>query len=164
MAEQAQLNTVLRSIRRIMRAVDIQSKQVMKTVGLTVPQVVILQTIKDEGAITSKRLAEGANLSPATVVTILDKLEAKSLVERKRDTRDRRVVYTSLTRAGKEALRTAPPLLHHAFSARFGELSPERRRQIIEALEDVAEMMGAKEIEAAPVLHVAALEGVGEAP
>ncbi|NRG17014.1 MarR family transcriptional regulator [Rhizobiales bacterium] len=163
MTEQAQLNAVLRSIRRIMRAVDIQSKQVTKAVGLTVPQVVILKTIKDNGPTTSKRLAEGANLSPATVVTILDKLEAKRLVERRRDTRDRRVVYTSLTDAGEEALRTAPPLLHHAFSARFDRLSPERRRQIIEALEDVAEMMGAKDMEAAPVLHAASLESIAEA-
>ncbi|MBA5778498.1 winged helix-turn-helix transcriptional regulator [Stappia sp. F7233] len=153
----AQIKEVLRAIRRITRAVDIQSKQVTKAVGLTVPQLVILQAIRDNGPVTSKRLAEEASLSPATLVTILDKLEGKGLVERRRDSRDRRAVYSRLTAAGETALNGAPPLLHAAFSTRFSSLPPERQREIIAALGAVAEMLGTGRLDAAPVLDGAPL-------
>lgn len=152
-----QIREVLRAIRRITQAVDIQSKQVTKAVGLTVPQLVILQAIRDKGPITSRLLAEEASLSPATLVTILDKLEAKGLVERRRDSRDRRVVYARLTAAGETALAGAPPLLHAAFSTRFAALPPEKQREIIAALGTVAEMLGASRYDAAPVLDSAPL-------
>lgn len=136
-----ELKTILTAIRRITRAVDIQSKQVTKAVGLTVPQVVILQAIAELGPVTSKRLAQEASLSPATVVIILEKLEAKGLIDRRRDRRDRRVVFTSMTQAGFKALEGAPPLLHDAFSRRFSALSHARRGEIIETLGIVADML-----------------------
>ncbi len=141
MSDPKQLKAVLTAIRRITRAVDIQSKQVTKAVGLTVPQVVLLQATRELGPVTSKRLAQEASLSPATVVIILEKLEAKGLIDRRRDTRDRRVVFTSLTPAGAKALEGAPPLLHDAFSRRFSALSQARRGEIIEALGSVADML-----------------------
>ncbi len=149
---------VLRSIRRIIRAVDVHSKRVSRGVGLTVPQIVVLAGIRDLGQVTSSSLSAHVHLSPPTVTAILDKLEAKGHVERVRSAVDRRVVHPRLTQSGREVLAAAPPLLQSAFMEAFAELSPGERDNILAAFEKVAEMMDAPEPDAtAPVLEIGQL-------
>ena len=81
--------------------------------------------------------------SPATVTTILDKLELGGLVVRYRNEDDRRVVHSRLTDRGAQMLDAAPPFLHERFVSRFAQLDAARQAVLIGALEDVAEMMGA---------------------
>ncbi|WP_018698120.1 MarR family winged helix-turn-helix transcriptional regulator [Amorphus coralli] len=134
---------VLIVVRRIIRSVDLQSRHVARTVGLTIPQLIVLQAVRDLGEVTSTTLSAHVSLSPATVTTILDKLEGRALVERYRSSSDRRVVHTRLTREGDAALRKAPPLLQEAFVSRFEGLKPERQEALLSALEDIATMMDA---------------------
>jgi DNA-binding MarR family transcriptional regulator len=130
------------AIRRIVHGVDRHSKQVERAAGVTVPQLVVLTAIRRLGEVTSGRISEAASLSPATVTTILDKLEARGLVERYRNVQDRRVVHSRLTTAGVKLLDAAPPFLHEQFVSRFARLNDARKTAIVAAIEDVAEMMG----------------------
>ena len=50
---------------------------------------------------TAGRLAREAELNPASVTAMVDQLEARGLVERRRDDHDRRVCWISLTDAGR---------------------------------------------------------------
>lgn len=156
---EATATDVLRAIRRIIRAVDIHSKRVGRTVGLTVPQIVVLGGIRDLGEVTSSMLSAHVHLSPPTVTTILDNLEARGLVERVRSRVDRRVVHPRLTEAGSEVLDAAPPLLQSAFMASFAELPAVERQAIVTAFEKVAEMMDAPPSDAAPVLEIGSIPG-----
>ena len=70
---------VLISLRRVIRATDIHSKHLAKTTGLTAPQILLLQTIRDRPQATLKQLANDVSLSQATVTSILDRLEKSSL-------------------------------------------------------------------------------------
>ena len=45
----ANIEAVLIALRRVTRAVDLHSKHLMKTSGLTAPQMLILQTLRDHG-------------------------------------------------------------------------------------------------------------------
>jgi DNA-binding MarR family transcriptional regulator len=148
---------VLVQVRRIIRAVDVQSKRVAKDTGLTIPQLVVLQAIADLGEVTSGRLSMQVSLSAATVTTILDKLEARALVERYRSVLDRRVVHARLTQAGRARLEGAPPLLHVRFTQAFGGLPPARQALILEALEEVADLLDPDRLDAAPLLEVGQL-------
>jgi DNA-binding MarR family transcriptional regulator len=153
------------AIRRIVHGVDRHSKQVERAAGVTVPQLVVLTAIRRLGEVTSGRISEAASLSPATVTTILDKLEARGLVERYRNVQDRRVVHSRLTSAGVKLLDAAPPFLHEQFVSRFARLNDARKTAIVAAIEDVAEMMGvpaAAETALAPELPLEA--GSVEAP
>lgn len=158
-ARDADAMAVVRAIRRIIRAVDIHSKRVGRRVGLTVPQIVVLGGIRDLGEATSSHLSAYVHLSPATVTTILDKLEARGLVERRRSEVDRRVVHPRLTAAGEAVLAAAPPLLQATFMAAFAELPVGERRRIVAAFEEVAEMLDAPEPDAAPVLDLGEMPG-----
>ncbi|MDQ0315733.1 MarR family winged helix-turn-helix transcriptional regulator [Amorphus orientalis] len=130
-------------LRRIIRSVDLQSRQVARTVGLTIPQLIALHAVRDLGEVTSTVLSSHVSLSPATVTTILDKLESRGLVERYRSASDRRVVHTRLTDQGRDALEKAPPLLQESFVRSFEGLDAERQDALLDALEDIAQMMEA---------------------
>ena len=82
-------------------------------------------------------------MSPATVVAVMDKLEAKGLIERYRSDVDRRVVHTRLTPAGQTALGQAPGLLSRGFENAFAALPPQRRDALLSAMEELADMMSA---------------------
>lgn len=143
---------VLSALRRIIRATDLHSKQLARDTGLTTPQVVVLQAVRDLGEVTTGQLSRRVSLSQATVTTILDRLEGRGLVERYRSNADRRIVHSRLTRQGRAILRKAPPLLHERFTEAFQSLSPARQSRLLATLDEVAAMMGATEIDAAPLL------------
>ena len=134
---------VLTAIRRIVHGVDTHSKKVERAAGITLPQLVVLSAVRTLGEVTAGRLSAAASLSPATVTIILDKLEGRGLVQRYRNSADRRVVHVKLTDAGARALDAAPPLLHERFVSRFSRLDPARKAAILAALEEVADMMDA---------------------
>jgi len=80
------------------------------------------------------------------------------MVERRRDTEDRRRVLIELTDAGKRALSDAPDLLQDRFEARFSKLADWEQSSLIAALERIAYILDAESIDAAPVLDVGAID------
>ena len=145
---------VLVAFRQIIHATDLHSKRISRESGLTVPQIVVLKSVRDLGEVTTSAISKQVSLSQATVTLILDRLEERGLVERYRSTKDRRIVHSRLTRQGRSALRKAPGLLHERFLKKFSELSDRRQREIVKALQNVADMMGASDLDAAPLLEV----------
>lgn len=145
---------VLIAIRKIIRATDLHSRRLTKTVGLTAPQLLVMQAIRDLGAVAISRLSTEVSLSQATVTTIIDRLEARGFVARQRSDKDRRVVHALLTGSGREALESAPTPLQEAFSVRFEQLADWEQSQILAALQRVAAMMDADDLDASPYLAV----------
>lgn len=132
---------VMKAIRRIVRAIDMRSKKVARETGLTIPQIVVLQAIRELGDVTTAALSKDADISPATTVTILDNLEGRGLVARRRSASDRRIVHTALTRRGADILSKAPPLFDDEFLAQFARMPRAGRAAVIDALRSVADML-----------------------
>ncbi|HEX7036307.1 MAG TPA: MarR family transcriptional regulator [Pseudomonadales bacterium] len=153
---------VLIAIRRIIRATDIHSRKLTKMVGLTAPQLLVLRAIRDLGAVAISRLSTEVSLSQATVTTILDRLERRGLVARRRSEHDKRVVHALLTPAGEEVLANAPTPLQDSFSVRFEQLPDWEQSQILSALQRVAAMMDAGDLDAAPFLELGELGRYGD--
>ena len=145
---------VLTSLRQIIRATDLYSRQLNKKVGLTAPQLLILQTIESLGAVSVSKLSSEVSLSQATVTTIIDRLEKRGLLTRHRSNKDRRIVHTTLTEEGKRMVAMAPTPLQESFGKRFEQLADWEKSMIVSSLQRVALMMNAEEIDASPVLHV----------
>lgn len=140
MARPDEMRRLLKAFRRISHALDLQSRQISRATGLTLPQLVVLGCVRDLGEVTSRAISREADLTPATVVGILDKLEAKGLIERYRSRLDRRIVHTRLTAAGAAALAEAPAPLGEAFEANFCVLSGAERSRILAAFDRVAQI------------------------
>ena len=154
MSEVNQEEQVLISLRQIIRATDIFSRQLSKKVGLTAPQLLILQAIQAVGAVSISTLAKEVSLSQATVTTIIDRLESRGLVARHRSSQDKRIVHATLTPEGVAMVEQAPRPLQDVFSKRFDGLADWEKSMIVAALQRVASMMNAEDIDASPVLHV----------
>ena len=152
------IEEVLVSLRRVIRATDLHSKHLAKTTGLTAPQILLLQTIRDKGEVTIGELASDMSLSQATVTTILDRLEKRELVYRERSKEDKRKVHAYLTDDGFETLKDAPMPLQEHFARQFGDLQEWEQTMIISSLQRVAQMMDAQHIDASPVLDVGMLD------
>lgn len=129
-----EMRALLKAVRRIARAFDIQSRRIDRAIGLTLPQLVVLTCVGEMGEVTSRAIAAEADLSAPTVVVVLDKLEAKGLVERYRSDRDRRIVHVRLTAKGRGLLSAAPTPLGDGFAARYRALPEAERRAIVAAL------------------------------
>lgn len=77
---------VLVALRRIMRATSLHSRRLEKSVGLTVPQLMVVRAIGSQGLSTASEVARAVSLSQATVTTILNRLEQRQLLTRERST------------------------------------------------------------------------------
>lgn len=152
------IEEVLVALRRVIRATDLHSKYLAKTTGLTAPQILLLQAIRERGQVTIGGLAGDVSLSQATVTTIIDRLEKRKLVARERSTIDKRKVYVHLTDSGVETLKSAPIPLQDQFTRQFSDLHEWEQTYIISALQRVAQMMDAQHIDASPVLDIGMLD------
>ena len=152
------IEEVLVAIRRVIRATDLYSKHLAKTTGLTTPQILLLQTINQRGEATLGELANEVSLSQATTTTILDRLEARELIYRKRSPKDKRKVHAYLTEQAKDVLRQMPLPLQEQFTQQFKSLEEWEQTMILSSLQRVATMMDADHIDAAPMLDIGTLD------
>lgn len=145
-------------LRRVIRATDLHSKHLAKTTGLTTPQILLLQTIRNKGQVTIGEIANEMSLSQATVTSILDRLEKRQLTYRERSTTDKRKVHAFLTEQGIETLREAPIPLQEHFARQFANLQDWEQSMIVSSLQRVSQMMNAQDIDASPVLDIGTLD------
>lgn len=153
------IDEVLTALRRVIRATDLQSKYLEKNVGLTAPQLLLLQLLGNRSTpTTSGTLAREMNLSQATVTTILDRLEARGLVNRERSRSDKRKVLVALSENGARTRNLAPAPLQEYFATQFLSLQDWEQAMIVAALQRIAQMMNAQNLDASPVLDVGPLD------
>jgi len=145
-------DSILRSLRRITRAIDLHSRNLANSHKLTGPQLVCLRHLARHATTTPSKLARSVSLSQATITGILDRLEKRGLITRDRDKKDRRRVNLALTGKGRDLLIDAPMPLHQSFAKRLAELPEVEQERIDSVLREIVEMMEAEDLEAAPVL------------
>jgi DNA-binding MarR family transcriptional regulator len=149
---------VLVSLRRIIRAIDLRSRSLIQRVGLTGPQLIILEELKERGECSISELSNAISLSMATVTGILSRLESRDLIERRRDGIDRRRVLVKTTPATEAILRDAPPPLQESFISEFDKLEDWEQTLIISSLQRIIAMMEATTIDATPMLVTGAID------
>lgn len=142
---------VIVALRRVIRAVDLHSRALVESHGLTGPQALLLKGLQ-AGSLSAGELSSRVSLSQGTVTDILNRLEKRGLIRRIRDTEDRRRVLVQATPAGLSILEQSPPLLQESFAERFRNLQDWEQTQLLASLQRIAAMMDAEGIDAAPVL------------
>lgn len=150
----ADYDDILIALRRITRAIDLHSKNLVRSSGMTSPQILVLQSVRRHGKAKPSLIAKDILLSQATVTSILDRLEKSELVTRERSNEDRRIVEIVLTEKGSQKLLAAPELLQSGFLREFRKLDDWERTQLTASLQRIASMMDAEDLDAAPILEV----------
>lgn len=144
---------IVASIRRIIRAIDLQSRRLQDRHKLTGPQLATLREAHKVGQPSISALARAVHLSQPTVSGIVTRLERRGLIVRKRSEGDRRSVVIEVTDEGLGVLDEAPSLLQERFRAELARLEDWERHWMLSALERIASMMDAEGIDAAPILE-----------
>ncbi len=131
-----------------------ESKQIQKQYGISIPQLLCLQFLHDSASFqaTHKSITNYLELNSSTVTGIINRLQKKGLVARlpKRD--DRRTTYISLTSTGEKMLKNSPELLHTRLADKLEKLSAESIESIRDSLDSIIHLLEIEEIEASPVL------------
>ncbi len=133
---------LLGALRRIAQSLDSYSKAIEHSAGLTLPQLLLLEALRNEPApITAGRLADRVSLTQGTVTSILDRLEDRGLIARTRAVEDRRRVLVNLTPGGRERLGVAPALMRDDFVRGFAALPEAEREALLAAVERIGSLM-----------------------
>jgi len=143
---------VVRALRQIIRAVELQSRELNRLVGLTGPQVLVLNEIGQTDSLSPGNLAARLYLSQATITGILDRLEAKGLVSRSVSFADKRRVILSLCDRGRDLLAVSPNPLRQEFWKKFSTLSNWEQHMILAGIQRLSELLGAQNLKVEPIL------------
>ncbi len=148
---------VLVAIRQIIRAIDLHSKKLSKSAGLTGPQLILMRAIRELGEVTIRELSKHTNMSQATATTILDRLERNGYVQRVRSVTDKRKVHAHLTESGINILNQAPAPLQESFVQRFQKLEDWEQSLLLSSVQRLSSMMNAENIDVAPLLEIGSI-------
>lgn len=145
---------VLSAMRRLIRATDLDAKKVARQTNLSTSQLLVMELLASIGELTVGGIGERVGLAQATVTSMVDRLEERELVARRRSDEDRRQVRVSLTAQGRELLAKAPTALQIRFLENFAGLRDWEKCAILSSLQRLADLMEAEDLDASPVLDI----------
>ena len=82
-------------------ALDVRSKRMMKSIGVTGPQRLVIRIVGQKPGQTASEIAAILGKHPSTLTGVIKRLERQRLVRRRLDPRDGRRVLLSLTDEGR---------------------------------------------------------------
>ncbi|MFO7557326.1 MAG: MarR family winged helix-turn-helix transcriptional regulator [Desulfobacterales bacterium] len=143
---------VLIAIRRIIQSVDLHSRYLVRHFGLTGPQLIILKEISNRKEVSISEIAKSVSLGQPTVTGILERLENRGLIIRRRSKSDKRKVLISITETCQAIMKKAPPPMQEHFTTLFNSLQDWEQSMILASLQRIVSLMDAKSIQVAPIL------------
>ncbi len=154
---QDRVKSSLVALRRILRATEGSARSLARETGLTTPQLMVLDHLAERAEATPKTIAQAVGVAQATATALIEKLEARGFVRRRRGETDRRQFWLSLTPEGRAALDAAPDPLQSRFAEKFDRLADWEQSMLVASLERVAALMEAADEagsgDVAPLLH-----------
>jgi DNA-binding MarR family transcriptional regulator len=147
MDKQQHIDEVFQHLRRIVKALELFSKEVDARFGLTAPQLWALWELGKEGPLALKDLSARLHVHPSTMVGVVDRLEAKGLAARKPDPADRRRVRLTLTPAGRALRKKAPHPAQGRLRTALQEMPDTQIKDLHKALSTLVKAMEAEDVE-----------------
>lgn len=147
---------ILVKLRKIIRSINLESKKIEKELGVSIPQLLVLQYLSDQDDYKAfaKDIKAYINLNASTVSGIISRLESKSLVARLPKLHDKRAVYITLTAKGSELIQKSPTTLQEKLSLKLKKLTPGQINELDRNIELLTAIMDVEDIDAAPLLTI----------
>ena len=136
---------IARHLRQITHELDRYSKYMQENYQITIPQLVCLREIHENGPIALGALSKIVYVNSSTVTGIVDRLEKRNLVRRTRVSKDRRQIHVEITEEGLEFIANAPGPLEEKFAQRISKLDRDEVKAILFAIEKLVKMLNSSE-------------------
>jgi DNA-binding MarR family transcriptional regulator len=111
-------------------------------IGLTAPDAGLLRKIAADPGISQQALARHLGIMPSRMVALIDELESKGIIERRRSVEDRRNYALHMTQRGHEILRDLSRIAAEHEESLCAALSKEERAQLRDLCRRIAEEQG----------------------
>ena len=134
---------ILINIRKISRAVNLESKRLEKEHGISIPQLLALTFLKGQAnyQASHKAIKDFLKLNASTVTGIISRLEKKGMIAKLPRLNDRRVSLITLTAKGAKILESTPYPLHHQISDKRESLSKEELQKLTDAFHAINDIL-----------------------
>jgi DNA-binding MarR family transcriptional regulator len=126
---------VLRNLVSAYQAFERYSAPDLRSMGLTMTQFDVIATLGNQPPMTCKELGEKTLVTKGTLTGVLERLESKSILERKLNPEDARSQMIGLTIEGQKLFeKVFPAHLQHLDKA-FNQLSTKELAELSNALQ-----------------------------
>lgn len=115
------------------RSLELEARG-LEPLGIDVKQHAVLCVLAGEGPMTQRELGQRLGIDRTTIVAVVDGLDEKDLVERRRSPTDRRAYQLILTPSGERAQQRGRLLVDAAEHELLGALDESERRTLTELL------------------------------
>ncbi|MFE5297595.1 MarR family winged helix-turn-helix transcriptional regulator [Streptomyces sp. NPDC056632] len=137
-------------IQRLARVIDKSAKASAAAHGVEHGEFDVLTTLQRSGppyALTAGAFLKASMVTSGAITNRIDRMEAKGLVERVRDSDDRRTVRIRLTEHGHEVTRAAFADHLAAYASLLGDVDRETVKDTADGLRKILEAFGDTSIE-----------------
>ena len=145
------IKEIVDAIRRLYRAVYLDSSKMSRQFGLTGAQSGVLRNLFAHGALSSADLSRKLYVTPSNITGVIDRLEKKGLVERIRKVGDRRVALITLTEKGNELSKSLPDPIEKKLISELIDLELEHVQLLSMAMNQIINLIATKGVEDAPM-------------
>jgi DNA-binding MarR family transcriptional regulator len=126
----------------LQRAADklaMQAEQLLKSNGLTGAQYNVLRILRgaEPQGLACSSIAERMISHDPDMTRLLDRMETRKLITRRRQSDDRRVVKTRITSSGLELLRRLDPTVRELHKRQFAHIAAARVRTLADLLDEI---------------------------
>ena len=124
---------------QIADAFGAQAEQVIKTAGLTAAQYNVLRILRGAGpaGLACREIGERMISRDPDITRLLDRMEKRNFITRKRLSDDRRVVKTYVTPQGLELLKTLDRPVSTLHKRQFQGVAPAKLKVLAATLEEI---------------------------
>jgi DNA-binding MarR family transcriptional regulator len=120
-------------------AFGLQAEQLLKAAGLTGAQYNVLRILRgaEPGGLPCRGIGERMISHDPDITRLLDRMEKRALITRERQTDDRRVVKTRITKKGLEILKTLDQPVRDLHKRQFRHVPAARLKLLADLLEEI---------------------------
>jgi DNA-binding MarR family transcriptional regulator len=124
-----------------------QAEQVIKTAGVTSAQYNVLRILRGAGpaGLACREIGERMISRDPDITRLLDRMEKRNLITRKRQSDDRRVVKTFITPQGLELLKILDRPVSALHKRQFQGVAPAKLKVLAAMLEEIRSQQAGRE-------------------
>lgn len=134
----AEIEELLRNVSTILKK---RGRDILNNFDITPPQLDALLVLREYGELTMGELCQKMFLACSTATDLIDRMERNGLIERVRDTADRRVIRLKVLPKGASVIDEVLDARRTHLSSILSELDVADKERLIQSLEQLNYLM-----------------------